>query len=100
MNIPSIIFLVLRIIAVVSVIFHVKKRNDYKNDERGQLIIAKASTFSIAGVSFAFLFITLFKYYFVHFFSAEDWFSIATTFMFATCVFANVIGLIYYEKRY
>lgn len=57
--ITTIILYSLIILSILSTVFQFKKNREYKHDERGQFILAKAGSFSIVGVALAYILIAV-----------------------------------------
>ncbi|MBQ4816322.1 hypothetical protein AB0R75_01165 [Bacillus pumilus] len=98
--ITTIILYSLITLSVLSTAFQFKKNREYKHDERGQFILAKAGSFSIIGVALAYILVAVVQSLVQQFSSPTEWFYIAITFMYVSSVCANTIGIIYCERKY
>ncbi|MFE5473255.1 hypothetical protein [Bacillus safensis] len=96
----TIILYSLIILSVISTAFQFKKSREYKQDERGQFILAKAGSFSIVGVALAYILVAVIQAFVHELSSPTEWFYIAITFMYVSSVCANTIGIIYCERKY
>ncbi|MCM3140081.1 MULTISPECIES: hypothetical protein [Bacillus] len=96
----TIILYSLIILSVISTAFQFKKSREYKHDERGQFILAKAGSFSIIGIAIAYILVAVIQASVPQFSSPREWFYIAITFMYVSSVCANTIGIIYCERKY
>ncbi|UQZ91605.1 hypothetical protein [Bacillus safensis] len=96
----TIILYSLIILSILSTAFQFKKSREYKHDERGQFILAKAGSFSIIGVALAYILVAVVQSLVHQFSSPTEWFYIAITFMYVSSVCANTIGIIYCERKY
>ncbi|MBJ8056331.1 hypothetical protein JDS87_31980, partial [Bacillus cereus] len=91
----TIILYSLIILSILSTVFQFKKSREYKQDERGQFILAKAGSFSIVGVALAYILVAVIQAFVHELSSPTEWFYIAITFMYVSSVCANTIGIIY-----
>ncbi|KRV46193.1 hypothetical protein MHH29_09170 [Bacillus sp. FSL K6-0046] len=96
----TIILYSLIILSILSTVFQFKKSREYKQDERGQFILAKAGSFSIVGVALAYILAAVIQAFVHELSSPTEWFYIAITFMYVSSVCANTIGIIYCERKY
>lgn len=96
----TIILYSLIILSILSTVFQFKKSREYKQDERGQFILAKAGGFSIVGVALAYILVAVIQAFVHELSSPTEWFYIAITFMYVSSVCANTIGIIYCERKY
>ncbi|NQW97980.1 hypothetical protein HPY21_13620 [Bacillus stratosphericus] len=96
----TIILYSLIILSILSTVFQFKKSREYKQDERGQFILAKAGSFSIVGVALAYILVAVILAFVHELSSPTEWFYIAITFMYVSSVCANTIGIIYCERKY
>lgn len=95
----TIILYSLIILSILSTVFQFKKSREYKQDERGQFILAKAGSFSIVGVALAYILVAVIQAFVHELSSPTEWFYIAITFMYVSSVCANTIGIIYCERK-
>lgn len=96
----TIILYSLIILSILSTVFQFKKSREYKQDERGQFILAKAGSFSIVGVALAYILVAVIQAFVHELSSPTEWFYIAITFMYVSSVCENTIGIIYCERKY
>ncbi|MDC7796801.1 hypothetical protein PQS34_11885 [Bacillus altitudinis] len=96
----TIILYSLIILSILSTVFQFKKSREYKQDERGQFILAKAGSFSFVGVALAYILVAVIQAFVHELSSPTEWFYIAITFMYVSSVCANTIGIIYCERKY
>ncbi|MED1578306.1 MULTISPECIES: hypothetical protein [Bacillus] len=96
----TIILYSLIFLSVISTAFQFKKSREYKHDERGQFILAKAGSFSIIGIAIAYILVAVIQASVHQFSSPREWFYIAITSMYVSSVCANTIGIIYCERKY
>ena len=97
-TLPMKIDLVLIIIFIISLIIYIRKVVMYKNDERGQMILGKSSTWAAITVGLIFIL----SYVVQYFFELSDYTMWFNTFMilFITGTFlTQVLGIFYYEQR-
>lgn len=90
--------LVISIILFTTLIIYIRKVIMYRNDERGQTILAKASTWVIGGVTIVFA-ISLIAQYFFEIADYAKWFNIFMGLFLACTYLTQVLGIFYYERK-
>lgn len=93
----NIIQIVLSIILIIEVIFLEKKKNFYRNDERGRFINLSATEISFFSITIPFLLLLALDLFNL---ISKEWFGPAVTFLVVFVYSTCTIAYLYFERKY
>lgn len=98
-TLPMKIDLILVIVLIVSLIIYIRKVIMYKNDERGQTILGKASTWVSISVGLVFIMTFIAQYFFEVLEDYATWFNTFMALFITSTYLTQVLGIFYYERK-